>query len=104
MRRFTVEQKQIILAKLELILEIAMGEQGYSQYRFVGLCSLNSSSSFDKSEYRLTKAYIGLNRPWITYYRFVLRPPDSWFWWDQGNLEPRIKWLKKHINKLSKDL
>ena len=103
--RFTAEEEeQIILTRLELML--TMATQKHLPERYQGLCNLNSSATSRTSndEYTLTADYIALNRPLLTYYRLWLNKPDSAFWWDSGNLKPRIKWLKKHINKLRKDL
>ena len=102
MNSFTLEEKQIILVRLELLL--TMAEQRYPPWRYDGLCNINSSVVSDRISYTLVREYIELNRPLLTYYRLWLNKPDSVFWWDQGNMKPRIKWLKKHINKLKKDL
>ena len=102
MGRFTTKQKRIILARLELLL--TMAEQRYPSWRYAGLCDINASATGNRTSYTLVRDYMARNRPLLTYYRLWLNRPDSAFWWDQGNLEPRIKWLKKHISKLKKDL
>ena len=102
MESFTTEQKQIILTRLELML--TMATQNYQPRQYVGLCDLNSSANSNRASYLLGRDYIALNRPLLTYYRLWLNRPDSAFWWDQGNMKPRIKWLKKHINILTKHI
>lgn len=50
-------------------------------------------------ECRLLKEYIKSNRPnWLSSIDAFKRR-DSVFYWKPDNIEPRIKWIKKHIKK-----
>lgn len=71
-----------------------------------GLCYWTEQLYYDRHisiwEQITLITYIKNNRP---------SPFSSWdafkrtgraFFWKKGNIEPRIKWIKKHIKKLSK--
>lgn len=46
----------------------------------------------------LLQNYINGNRPfWNRFFK-----GDISFWWKKGQIKPRIKWINKHIKKLSK--
>lgn len=44
--------------------------------------------------------YIDKNKPMFTWYS--LTGKSNAYWWKRGDIEPRIKWIKKHIKKLNK--
>jgi hypothetical protein len=48
--------------------------------------------------YRL-EYYLSQNKP-ITFYK-ILRMNNNRYWWRIGDIKPRIKWIEKHIKKLS---
>jgi hypothetical protein len=46
--------------------------------------------------------YIKENRPSMFSSLQAFRNSQWWFYWDRGDIKPRIKWINKHIKKLSK--
>lgn len=70
-----------------------------------GLCrwtnNLYSRELINGKEYWVLKDYIKANKPFIFSSFDVLnqRISSSPYYWEVGKIEPRIKWLKKHINK-----
>lgn len=73
-----------------------------SKYLFkLGLCTWNyylwDNNLINNKEYFLINKYIRRNRPskWSGIKAFINRNSD-WYW-SIGDIEPRIKWLKKHI-------
>lgn len=66
-----------------------------------GLCGLIGALFIRKYiymiEYDELRKYVGLNRP------FSYRTPYGAYYWKPGEKKPRIKWLEKHIKKLSKN-
>jgi hypothetical protein len=69
-----------------------------------GLCSWNNelywSCLITRREHDILRNYIRYNRPSIfsSIKAFVSR--NSGYYWECGDIKPRIKWLKKHINKI----
>jgi hypothetical protein len=72
-------------------------------FRF-GLCHWNEQlfrrNLLTNIEYWKLSEYIIINRPskFSSIDAFVHR--NSVMYWEVSNINPRIKWLKKHINKL----
>ena len=67
-----------------------------------GLCRLVNylylSNAINDAERKLLLSYIYNNRPLWYKIKSVFSNPDEFFW-ERGKSEPRIKWLKTHINK-----
>lgn len=67
-----------------------------------GLCRwatlLYYRGDFTHKEYSNLYYYIINNRPWTFKSLFV--KPSSKYYWTEGDIEPRIKWIKKQIKKL----
>ncbi len=60
-------------------------------------CNLWCQDLITSDEYELVKDYIYSNRP-SKYSSFdAFRHSDTRYFWKKGNIQPRIKWLKKHI-------
>lgn len=75
------------------------------QHFETGLCRwanyLYSGELITSEEYRVLRNYIKTNEPFIFSSFDVLnqRISSSPYYWEVGKIEPRIEWLKKHINK-----
>jgi hypothetical protein len=71
----------------------------------VGLCKWNlllyRSGNISKYEHIMLIYYIRYNRPsmWSSVYAFKNR--NNAYYWVCGDIQPRVKWIKKHIKKLS---
>lgn len=77
---------------LELMLE---NQQLFDK----GLCHWTSNMVFTIitfDEKKKLDEYIFENKP-ITFYRML----NAAYWWKRGDIKPRIKWIEKHIKKLS---
>lgn len=77
---------------LELMLE--------NKHLFIsGLCYWNywilNNEKISGDEYCELRDYIEKNKP-ITWYNLVIHRNGS-YWWKPGDINPRIKWIKKHI-------
>jgi hypothetical protein len=69
-----------------------------SRFQWNGMCQviafMRMVNILTLDEYMMVKAYIKKHEPkklWNT----------SAYWWQPGDYEPRIKWLKEHIKSLS---
>jgi hypothetical protein len=77
----------------------------YQDFYDAGLCawvnSLHLCKIISTEEGFHLKRYIKNNRPnkYSSFECFIHR--DSAYYWEMVNLAPRIKWIKKHIKKLS---
>jgi len=67
----------------------------------LGLCvwsqRLYNRDLMSYSEYSLLKKYINENRPkWYSSFDALLH---NWsvYYWEPGDIKPRIKWIQKHI-------
>lgn len=64
----------------------------------LGLCvwnlNLYSKEVIDEEEYEKLRAYIKENKPWYSF---------GEYYWSVGKLQPRLKWIHKHIKKLRKN-
>jgi hypothetical protein len=83
---------------LEVMLE-------YQDFYDTGLCawvnSLHLCKIISTEEGFHLKNYIRNNRPskYSSFESFKQR--NYLYYWENGNLAPRIKWIKKHIKKIS---
>jgi len=79
---------------LEVLLE------NIDEINGLGLCKLVSTLYYSQmvslDEFYLVKRYIGEHKPENLHTRF-----GCVFYWTRGRKSPRIKWLKKHIEKNS---
>ncbi len=70
-----------------------------------GLCILASNLHFRKiitrEELQEISFYIKNNRPCMFSSIYALLSANSRYYWVAGEIKPRVKWLKKHIQKLS---
>lgn len=85
------ELLELMLAKKQLIT--------------AGLCALNNEL-FNRRlitdiEYELIQRYVKGNRPSPFSSLSALRCSNSLWYWPRGKVTPRVKWIKKHIKKLS---
>lgn len=79
----------------------------HQEYFSLGLCSwicniLIFEKIITKEECRLLLDYIEKNRPSIYSSIDAYKNRGRHFYWKEGNINPRIKWINKHIKKLSK--
>jgi len=70
-----------------------------------GLCYLNDQlycrGLLNDAEHSIVHRYIKHNRPSAFSSLNALVCCDSDWYWPKGKVTPRVKWLKKHIKKLS---
>ena len=85
------------------LLQIVLDNKDYFES---GLCSWVSdvywsTKLFNKDEFFKLKIYIRENRPsmFSSINTFIHR--NSSFYWNPTDINPRIKWLKKHIKQNS---
>lgn len=64
---------------------------------FTGLCNWASNINMSYDEYQLLKDYIKKNRPSMFSSFDAFINCKNKFYWEQGNITPRIEWIKKHI-------
>lgn len=88
-----MEQNRSIKELLKLMLE--------HQHLFkICLCQWNRAlyvfNIISMEEHIDLEKYIEKNRPFLSYFR--IGP----YYWPKYKFEPRIKWIKKHIEKLNK--
>jgi len=66
-----------------------------------GLCEVVHNrrirNGISSNEQEILKQYIRENPPFVSYFRLL-----SPYYWTPGKVKPRIKWLKKHIEKTQK--
>jgi len=62
-----------------------------------GLCLL-AYFELNIYDYERVIKYFRRNKP-LTW-RTIFRKLEYAYWWEEGKVEPRKKWLKKHIKKL----
>jgi len=80
------------------LLELLLNNK--SSFRY-GLCSWVSNLKYrnilSRQEGALLLDYIDNNRPskWSSIDAFIHR--NKGFFWKEGDINPRIKWIKKHI-------
>jgi len=68
-----------------------------------GLCNwvyqLNYKKLITNKEYLELRLYIQRNRPFVFSSKEALRNYGTDYFWDWNHLEPRLKWINKHIKK-----
>jgi hypothetical protein len=86
------------MRNIKQLLEIMLDNQQEFTH---GLCSWSGNLRYEHiishSEFLLLKKYINENRPnkWSSLSAFV--NSNSVFYWEKGDIKPRIEWIKKHI-------
>lgn len=84
------------------VFELMLNNQ---QYFKAGLCYwldlLHSQGLINLEDRLVARRYVQNNRPSKFSSRDVFKYRNSLFYWEIGNIEPRIKWLNEHIQKLS---
>ena len=69
-----------------------------------GLCgwsfNLHYRGLITNGEFQLLLEYITYNRPSKFSSLLAFKNRKNCFYWERGEIAPRIKWIKKHINKL----
>lgn len=84
------------MRKTRELLEIMLENKHHFRMGLCGLASyLEGFGIFDRHERMIVTYYIGNHRP----FNFQTIMGNA-FYWKRGKLNPRVKWLKKHINKL----
>lgn len=75
------------------------------QYFFSGLCSwsneIHCNGLINGYEWKTLREYIDKNRPSKFSSIDAFKSRKSGYYWKNGNINPRIKWIKKHIKKNS---
>ena len=75
-------------------------------YLRAGLCNLANilltDGDISGKEYYILIEYITKNRPSKFSSISAYRNRESIYYWERGQIAPRIKWLKKHIKRNSK--
>lgn len=88
------------MRSIKELLQILLSNQ---QYFSLGLChwthKLYNNGLISDDEDNLLYAYIRKNRPSMYSSIGAWRQRNSDWFWKQGNIEPRIKWINKHILK-----
>lgn len=78
------------------LLEVMVNNKQHFNSGLCGWClRLRLYDIINGGEYNQLLSYIRKNRPFLTHLNL------SAYYWKIGRLEPRIKWLKKHIKKNS---
>lgn len=71
-----------------------------------GLCTWNKmlykNNIITFDEYFEVETFIRQNRPSAFSSIDAFKHSKDAFYWECGNITPRIKWINKHINKLTK--
>ena len=85
------------------LLELMLENQQIFNKDSGGLCSWVGDMRYANflisyTEYITLRRYIESNRPNPYSSVGAFRARDTWFYWPKGNIKPRIKWLKEHIN------
>jgi hypothetical protein len=87
---------------IKQLLQVMLANQDLFK---TGLCNwavqLEIWSIISEKEEIFLKQYIWKNRPskWLSVDAFKRR--NDTYYWKYGDIKPRIKWIKKHIKKLS---
>ena len=96
--KMTLAEKEAVLKGLELLLILYTTK---AVLLWKGMCS-NITYIEDYNTENLTRAYIESNKSFIEWinYKFIYKN----FYYEPSNNLKRIKYLKKHIKKLKKEL
>ena len=99
MEKYTVEQERTIKELLQIMLD-------NQEYFEITLCFWVDklyilSNLLSLLEVIRLRQYILLNRPstFSSIQSFINR--NNFYYWNRGDIKPRIKWLKEHIKKNS---
>ena len=97
------------MRSIKELLEVMLDNKDFFRS---GLCQWSSSlyarDVITSDELRILKEYIRSNRPPF-YENFALfvhtiferNYPESHYYWKDGEIKPRLKWIQKHIAKNS---
>ena len=96
------------MRSIKELLEVMLDSKGLFGS---GLCLWNirlyTRDIISHDEHIVLKNYIHSNRPPfydnLTIFGHTIRrdDPKSYYYWKQGDIKPRIKWIQKHIAKNS---
>ncbi len=89
----TTNNTRTIKELLTVMLENIHFESGLCWW----ICNLYWKGIISSKEYHILKDYVLSNKP-ITFYRMFGKLD---YYWRVGNINPRIRWIKKHIKKNS---
>lgn len=89
--------------KIKKLLQVMLDNTTLFEY---GLCQwvsvLYIKNIINWNERMLLDKYISNNKPFNYKIRLLFSPfCNHTYYWKKGKIEPRIKWIKKHIKKLS---
>ena len=96
------KQKPKVMRTIKELLKVMLDNKNYFE---IGLCrwvhSLWEDNVITTHERFLLGAYVKSNKPFIfsSVDAFIQRLNKTNFFWEPGNITPRIEWLKTHINK-----
>jgi hypothetical protein len=86
------------MRRIETLLEIMLENTDKLKSGLCGLVwQLDDDKIINLEEHYKLLNYIESHRPFNI--RTIIR---STFYWKQGRIKPRVKWLKKHIKNLNK--
>lgn len=82
-----------------------LNTQDSKEYTRAGLCAWIRELHFNKhislDEHNIMDLYITNNRPSKWSLDCILYPGSYFYYWKLGKKAPRIRWIKKHLKKLS---
>ena len=84
---------------IKALLQIMLDNQKVFQS---GLCSWASGLPLSYEEWRNLKKYIKENRPSMFSSTDAFLHCTDCHYWKVGDINPRLKWINQHIQKLSK--
>jgi len=100
----TETEKDRVRHALRMLLDVYLKDQ-FRTACFHGMCAKLNEINLDNSTYYLTLQYIRDNKPNSFYYWALVKVfkchPNGCFYFPPTKIAPRIKYLKKHIEKLS---
>lgn len=80
---------------------------------YTGLCNWIDNVNYQSihkycTRYNLTISYVSQNRPrasiWQNLKKYLFGAPLSAYYWKVGNIETRIKFIKKHIKLIENEI
>ncbi|HMT03712.1 MAG TPA: hypothetical protein PKD00_10535 [Burkholderiales bacterium] len=93
-----METRRSIKELLQLMLD-------NQDYFIIGMCNwihnLLEDNLINKEEHRILYRYIQSNRPSIFSSIDAFLNRNNLFYWKSCDINPRLKWIKKHIKKFS---
>ena len=81
---------------IKALLHLMLNKQDLFQS---GLCSWASGLPISYEEWRNLKKYIKENRPSMFSSTDAFLHTFDCYYWKVGDIEPRLEWIKKHIEK-----